>query len=91
MWNRGTKKTTIVWPKLRALNQLKETLHEGTLMSMEEYRLRNEEELDAKTIHKKCVKAVTASSISDKGASASWTLLLPNVMEIEAFSLCCFY
>ena len=55
--------------KLRALNQLKETLHEGTLMSMEEYRLRNEEELDAKTIHKKCVKAVTASSISDKGAS----------------------
>ena len=57
--------------KLRALNQLKETLREGTPMSMEEYRLRNEEELDAKTIHKKCVKAVTASSISDKGASAS--------------------
>ena len=27
--------------------------------------------MDAKTIHKKCVKAVTASSISDKGASAS--------------------
>ena len=27
--------------KLRALNQLKETLREGTLMSMEEYRLRN--------------------------------------------------
>ena len=57
--------------KLRALNQLKETLREGTPMSMEEYRLRNEEELDTKTIHKKCVKAVTASSISDKGASAS--------------------
>ena len=55
--------------KLRALNQLKETLHEGTPMSMEEYRVRNEEELDAKKIHKKCVKAVTASSISDKGAS----------------------
>ena len=36
--------------KLRALNQLKETLHEGTPMSMEEYRLRNEEELDAKTV-----------------------------------------
>ena len=57
--------------KLRALNQLKETLHEGTLMSMEEYKLRNEEELDAKTIHKKWVKAVTASSFSDKGATAS--------------------
>ena len=27
--------------KLRALNQLKETLREGTPMSMEEYRLRN--------------------------------------------------
>ena len=38
-------------------------------MSMEEYRLKNKEELDAKTMHKKCVKAVTASSISDKGAS----------------------
>ena len=55
--------------KLRALNKLKETLHESTPMSMEEYRLRNQEELDTKTMHKKSVKAVTASSISDKGAS----------------------
>ena len=38
-------------------------------MSMEEYRLRNQEELDAKTIHKKCVKALTGSIISDKSAS----------------------
>ena len=67
----GDKEDNYSLAKLRALNQLKETLREGTPMSMEEYRLRNEEELDAKTIHKKCVKAVTASSISDKGASAS--------------------
>ena len=57
--------------KLKALNELKHTLHESTPMpmSMEEYRLRNQEELDAKTIHKKCVKAVTGSIISDKSAS----------------------
>ena len=43
--------------KLKALNELKHTLCESTpmSMSMEEYRLRNQEELDAKTIHKKCV------------------------------------
>ena len=41
--------------KLKALNELKHTLRKSTLMSMsmEEYRLRNQEELDAKTIHKK--------------------------------------
>ena len=57
--------------KLKALNELKHTLRESTLMSMsmEEYRLRNQEELDAKTIHKKCVKAVMGSIISDKSAS----------------------
>ena len=57
--------------KLKALNELKHTLCESTpmSMSMEEYRLRNQEELDAKTIHKKCVKAVTESIISDKSAS----------------------
>ena len=57
--------------KLKALNELKHTLRESTpmSMSMEEYRLRNQEELDAKTIHKKCVKAVTGSIISDKSAS----------------------
>ena len=57
--------------KLKALNELKHTLRESTPMpmSMEEYRLRNQEELDAKTIHKKCVKAVTGSIISDKSAS----------------------
>ena len=38
-------------------------------MSMEEYQLRNQEQLDAKTIHKKCVKAVMGSIISDKSAS----------------------
>ena len=57
--------------KLKALNELKHTLRESTpmSMSMEEYRLRNQEELDAKTIHKKCVKALTGSIISDKSAS----------------------
>ena len=57
--------------KLKALNELKHTLCESTpmSMSMEEYRLRNQEELDAKTIHKKCVKALTGSIISDKSAS----------------------
>ena len=57
--------------KLKALNELKHTLHESTpmSMSMEEYRLRNQEELDAKTIHKKCVKALTGSIISDESAS----------------------
>ena len=57
--------------KLKAINELKHTLRESTpmLMSMEEYQLRNQEELDAKTIHKKCVKAVTESIISDKSAS----------------------
>ena len=57
--------------KLKALNELKHTLRERTpmSMSMEEYRLRNQEELDAKTIHKKCVKALTGSIISDKSAS----------------------
>ena len=68
MWNRGTKNYSLA--KLRALlNQLKETLCESTAMSMEENRLRNKEELDTKTIHKKRVKVVTAPSISDKGAS----------------------
>ena len=65
----GDKEDNLSLAKLKALNKLKETLCETTLMSMEEYRLRNQEELDAKTIHKKCVQAVTASSISDKGAS----------------------
>ena len=65
----GDEEDNLSLAKLRALNELKETLHECTPMSMEEYRLRNQEELDAKTIHKKCVKAVTAYSISDKGAS----------------------
>ena len=57
--------------KLKALNELKHTLRESTPMpmSMEEYRLRNQEELDSKTIHKKCVKAVMGSIISDKSAS----------------------
>ena len=57
--------------KLKALNELKHTLCESTpmSMSMEEYRLRNQEELDAKTIHKKCFKALTGSIISDKSAS----------------------
>ena len=57
--------------KLKALNELKHTLRESSpmSMSMEEYRLRNQEELDAKTIHKKCVKALTGSIISDKSAS----------------------
>ena len=57
--------------KLKALNVLKHTLRKSTpmSMSMEEYRLRNQEELDAKTIHKKCVKALTGSIISDKSAS----------------------
>ena len=57
--------------KLKALNELKHTLRESTpmSMSMEEYRLRYQEELDAKTIHKKCVKALTGSIISDKSAS----------------------
>ena len=57
--------------KLKALNELKNSLRESTpiSMSMEEYRLRNQEELDAKTIHKKCVKALTGSIISDKSAS----------------------
>ena len=57
--------------KLKALNELKHTLRESTpmSMSMEEYQLRNQEELDAKTIHKMCVKAVTESIISDKSAS----------------------
>ena len=57
--------------KLKALNELKHTLRESTpmSMSMEEYRLRNQEELDAKTIHKKCVKALTGSIISDESAS----------------------
>ena len=57
--------------KLKALNELKHTLRESTpmSMSMEEYRLRNQEELDTKTIHKKCVKALTGSIISDKSAS----------------------
>ena len=57
--------------KLKALNELKHTLRESNpmSMSMEEYRLRNQEELDAKTIHKKCVKALTGSIISDKSAS----------------------
>ena len=63
----GDKEDNLSLAKLRALNELKETLRESTPMSMEEYRLRNQEELDAKTIHKKCVKEVTASSISDKG------------------------
>ena len=65
----GDEEDNLSLAKLKALNELKETLHETTPMSMEEYRLRNQEELDAKTIHKKCVQAVTASSISDKGAS----------------------
>ena len=65
----GDKEHNLSLAKLSALNNLKETLRESTPMSMEEYRLRNQEELDAKTIQKKCVKAVTASSISDKGAS----------------------
>ena len=57
--------------KLKALNGLKHTLCESTpmSMSMEEYRLRNQEELDAKTIHKKCVKTLTGSIISDESAS----------------------
>ena len=65
----GNEEDNLSLSKLRALNQLKETLCKSTPMSMEEYRLRNKEEWDTKTIHKKCVKAVTASSISDKGAS----------------------
>ena len=65
----GDEEDNLSLAKLRALNELKETLRKSTPMSMEEYRLRNQEELDAKTIHKKCVKAVTASIISDKGAS----------------------
>ena len=65
----GDKEDNLSLAKLKALNKLKETLRETTPMSMEEYRLRNQEELDAKTIYKKCVQAVTASSISDKGAS----------------------
>ena len=52
--------------KLKAINALKESVWETTPISMEEFRLRNAEELDAKQIHKKCVKADTASSISDK-------------------------
>ena len=52
--------------KLKAINALKESVWETTPISMEEFRLRNAEELDAKQIHKKSVKAVTASSISDK-------------------------
>ena len=52
--------------KLKAINALKESLWETTPISMEEFRLRNAEELDTKQIHKKSVKAVTASSISDK-------------------------
>ena len=52
--------------KLKAINALKESLWETTPISMEEFRLRNAEELDAKQIHKMSVKAVTASSISDK-------------------------
>ena len=65
----GDEEDNLSLAKLKALNELKETLCESTPMSMEEYRLRNQEELDAKTIHKKCVKAVTASIISDNGAS----------------------
>ena len=65
----GDEEDNLSLAKLKALNELKETLCKPIPMSMEEYRLRNQEELDAKTIHKMCVEAVTASSISDKGAS----------------------
>ena len=52
--------------KLKALNQLKGTLLENTPMSMEEYRLRNQEKLDSSTIHKKFVQSNTESSITDE-------------------------
>ena len=70
--------------KLKALNQLKQTLLESTPMSMEEYRLRNEEKLDSRTINKKFIKSNTESSITDEAtridsdesltASTSYTL-----------------
>ena len=65
----GDEEDNLSLAKLKVLNELKETLRETTLMSMEEYRLRNQEELDAKRIHKKCVQAVTAPSMSDTGDS----------------------
>ena len=71
--------------KLKALNQLKETLLENTPMSMEEYWLRNEETLDSRTIHKKFVKSNTESSIteatpidSDDSLTASTSYTLSN-------------
>ena len=74
----GDEEDNLSLAKLKALNQLKETLRETTPMSMEEYRLRNQEELDAKIIHKKCVQAVTAPSMSDTGAS------LPSDSEVAS-------
>ena len=74
----GDEEDNLSLAKLKALNKLKETLRETTPMSMEEYRLRNQEELDAKRIHKKCVQAVTAPSMSDTGAS------LPSDSEVAS-------
>ena len=74
----GDEEDNLSLAKLKALNKLKETLRETTPMSMEEYRLRNQEELDAKRIHKKCVQAVTAPSLSDTGAS------LPSDSEVAS-------
>ena len=74
----GDEEDNLSLAKLKALNKLKETLRKTTPMSMEEYRLRNQEELDAKRIHKKCVQAVTAPSLSDTGAS------LPSDSEVAS-------
>ena len=70
--------------KLKALNELKQTLLESTPMSMEEYQLRNEEKLDSRTINQKFIKSDTESSITDEAtcidtdgsltASTSYTL-----------------
>ena len=52
----GDEEDNLILAKLRALNQLKETLCESTPMSMEEYRLRNKEEFDAEQYTKSVLK-----------------------------------